>query len=260
MKIGKIPYANLFPIFYVLERKYRSYEFVEGVPSELNKMIRNGQLDICPSSSIEYLLRPSYYRLIDGHSISSRGSIMSILLFTRYPIERLNDIRIGYSYQSETSVALLHIILKKFYGISFTLDVSKSPEYSDYEAFLLIGDDALRWGSRSKMEGNWLMYDLGKLWYEHTGLPFVFALWIARKELPLEDLKRFIRDLDCAKDIALKNLKEIARYSTLKEFMSEQEILSYWRLIDYDLNDKHREGLRLFEYYLKEINYGSQKF
>lgn len=254
MKIGKIPYANLFPIFHVLEKK-GSYEFIEGVPSELNRMIRDGSLDICPSSSIEYLLRYSHYHLIDGHSISSKGPIMSILLFSKHPLERLDGKKIAYSYQSETSVALLHIILKKFYRISFTPEVSKKPEDSDYNAFLLIGDDALRFRSKLSVSDSWLIYDLGKIWYENTNLPFVFALWIARKELPIDALKRFKKDLENARKIALKNLREIARFSPLKGFMTEEEIVSYWGLIDYDLNSKHKEGLRLFEHYLKEIKY-----
>lgn len=255
MKIGKIPYANLFPIFYVLEKEYSSYEFIEGVPSELNRMIRDGLLDVCPSSSIEYILRPSHYRLIDGHSVSSKGPVMSILLFSRYPLENLNGKRICYSYQSETSVALLRIILKKFYRFKFTLEISKEPEDSDYDAFLLIGDDALKGASKSKFQVSWYIYDLGQIWFEQTGLPFVFALWIARKEVQEKALNRFVKDLDSAKEIALKNLRDIAKYSNLKKFMSEEEILSYWNLIDYDLKEEHKKGLHLFDSYLKEIGY-----
>lgn len=255
MKIGKIPYANLFPIFYVLEKEFSSYEFIEGVPSELNRMIRDGLLDVCPSSSIEYILRPSHYRLIDGHSVSSKGPVRSILLFSRYPLKNLDGKRICYSYQSETSVALLRIILKKFYRFEFTLEASKEPEGSDYDAFLLIGDDALRGASKLKFQVSWFIYDLGQIWFEHTGLPFVFALWIARKDVEEESLHKFVKDLNNAKEIALKNLRNIAKYSNLKGFMSEEDILSYWSLIDYGLKEEHKRGLYLFDSYLKEIGY-----
>jgi chorismate dehydratase len=60
--IGEIPYANLFPIFYTLKKEsdLSGYEFVEGVPSALNKKIREGLIDVSPSSSIEYLRHPGY--------------------------------------------------------------------------------------------------------------------------------------------------------------------------------------------------------
>lgn len=276
LKIGKIPYANLFPIFYTLEKECdcSSYEFVEGVPSILNKMLRNGEIDVSPSSSIEYLKNPSLYRIIKGHSISSRGPIESILLFSKIPVEELNGGAVDVSSQSETSIALLDIILREFYGIQCRLHISANPENSEGEAFLLIGDDALKYkaiGNRQEAIGKninkhtiyspspiahrLLVYDLGDLWYKKTGLPFVFALWIARRELNDKEelLNKFIKDLNRAKEIAVKNFSEIARHSPMRTFMTESEIISYWNKINYDLTDNHKKGLELFDKYLTSI-------
>lgn len=270
LKIGKISYANLFPIFYSIERLYdcSSYQFIEGVPSGLNKMIREGLLDVSPSSSIEFLRYPSLYKIIDGHSISSRGPIKSILLITHKPLEQLNGDIINVTYQSETSIALLNIILIKFYGIRCELVVSKKPEDLDNMGFLLIGDDALIYALKNRantlksnqdLKTDIYIYDLGEIWYKKTGLPFVYALWIVRKEIfngqKSHLIKRFINDLNNARDYALKNLSYIVKYSSLKEYMAEEEILSFWGHIDYNLNEEHKEGLKLFEVYLKEINY-----
>ncbi len=274
LRIGKIPYANLFPVFYALEKECdcSSYEFIEDAPSVLNKMLRNGELDISPSSSVEYLRNPSLYRIIQGHSISSRGAVRSILLFTKKPIESLNNSTIYVSSQSEASVALLEIILIRFYGIKCLLKPSRHPESSESDAFLLIGDDALKYGkSVSRDESHdagknsalnltidtrhsLLIYDLGDIWYKQTGLPFVFALWIARKKQ--EDnklLNRFIQDLNRAKETALKNLPDIAKHTPANKFMTEKEIVSYWNIIDYDLTESHLKGLGLFDKYLKAI-------
>ncbi|MCL4458072.1 MAG: menaquinone biosynthesis protein [Nitrospirae bacterium] len=276
LRIGKIPYANLFPIFYTLEKECdcSSYEFVEGVPSILNKMLRNDEIDVSPSSSIEYLKNPSLYRIIEGHSISSQGPIESILLFSRVPIGELNGGTIYVSSQSETSVALLDIILREFYGIQCRLHISINPEESEGEAFLLIGDDALKHkarGNRQEAIGrninkhaayslspiaySLFIYDLGELWYKKTGLPFVFALWIARREFGDKEelLNKFIKDLNRAKEIAINNFPETARHSPMRAFMSEDEIVSYWNRIDYDLTDNHKEGLELFDKYLREL-------
>lgn len=256
LKIGRIPYANLFPIFYILERECDCslYEFVEGVPSRLNRMLREGEIDISPSSSIEYLKNPQHYKIIDGHSISSRGPVKSILLFTRYPIEQLTNIVIEATSQSETSVALLQVILSKFYGIKCRINISESPEESGNSAFLLIGDDALRYGSKLS-DSSWLIYDLGEMWYRQTNLPFVFALWIARNNIDSSLMNRFINDLNNAKEIALKNFREIARHSPAKAFLSEDELAAYWGMIDYDFVDEHKKGLEIFDRYLKEIGY-----
>jgi chorismate dehydratase len=139
--------------------------------------------------------------------------------------------------------------------------VSQNPASTDAEAFLLIGDEALKFGSMFKSSAPKLsrypfMYDLGEIWYEKTGLPFVFALWIVRKELyNREDLRhelfvKFVGDLMKAKEKSLHNLIEIAGHSPMKAFLSENEIISYWNMLDYELSDEHKKGLNLFRDYL----------
>lgn len=264
LRIGRINYANMFPIFYMLEHgcDCSAYRFIEGVPSELNRLLREGEIDISPSSSIEYLRHKDMYTILDGHSISSFGPIGSILLFSTRPLETLGGSTILTSSQSETSVVLLDIILKKFYSIECILkpsnnSFSKALEY--YPAYLLIGDDALKAVSGCKLQvaGNnskLYVYDLGNIWYQHTGLPFVFALWIARKDSETKMLiGKFRMDLSKAKDAALKNLKTIAREFYLTNIIAEDEIVSYWEGISYDLNNEHKKGLELFRKYAEEL-------
>lgn len=260
LRIGEIPYANLFPIFYTLKNEFdcSAYEFAEGAPSQVNKMLRSGEVDLSPSSSVEYLRNPSLYRVIEGHSISSQGTVGSILLFTDKPIEKLEKDIIYVSSQSETSVALLDIILKRFYGISCELRVSHNPEKLNIDSFLLIGDDALKYicGHYGRIKKSFT-YDLGDVWHKRTGLPFVFALWIVRSELYADKekhalLDRFILDLEKAKNIALKNLGGIAKHAPMKSFMSEEEILAYWNRLDYDFGTEHKKGLELFRQFLMD--------
>jgi chorismate dehydratase len=252
LKIGRIPYTNLFPIYYYLEMRSGSkYDFIEGVPSDINRLIREGRIDISPSSSIEYLRRPEKYIPIHGHSVSSEGPVGSILLFSRRPIERLDGFTVLYTHQSETSAALLRIVLSRFYQFQCTLKSSGLPleeGLRDHSAYLLIGDDALREVHRGP---NLYIYDLGDIWYRKTGLPFVFALWIANKGTGAE-LKSFIPDLDEAKDRALKDLPKIARTCPFRKWLSEKQLIDYWSKLSYDLDNKHRQGLELFNKYLRE--------
>lgn len=258
IRIGRIPYANLFPIFHSLQKIAggRSYEFVDGVPSTVNKLLRNGDIQISPSSSIEYLRHEDDYGLLHGHSISSLGPIRSILLFSKEPIETLDGLAILVSSQSETSVALLNVIFKKFYDFQCLLKSASMPlseAMEHHSAYLLIGDDALR---EALKRSAFHIYDLGEIWYRRTGLPFVFALWMARNDFRSQEplhFEEFRKDLDAAKIKALKNLKGIAQESPLITVMSESQIVSYWKGISYDFGDEHRKGLELFKRYASEL-------
>lgn len=256
--IGKIPFANLFPIFYMLGKgsDLSGYEFVEGAPSELNGKIRAGLIDVSPSSSIEYLRHPDIYELIENHSISSRGPVGSILLFSKKPIEMLDGHTVLTSSQSETSVALIQIVLKKFYRLNCRFESSKKPltdALISETPYLLIGDEALR---EALKWPNLPVYDIGDLWYKHTGLPFTFALWIANKGSCADKsalYKQFIGDLNRAKASALRSLSSIAAASPLKGMFSEKGLISYWEKISFDFTDDHRRGLSLFNTYAKEL-------
>jgi len=253
LRIGKIMYANVFPMFYLLERycDCSDYEFVESVPSKLNAMLRAGELDVSPSSSIEYLRNQERYRYVDGVSISSCGEVGSVFLFSRRPLEQLSGCTILLTSQSATSVALLKILLRQSGLSDVTFAASDRAESGDAEAFLLIGDDALVFRSRVVPGSGLQVYDLGDLWYRWTGLPFVFALWIVRNELPQDEAfqqtyARFIRDVLWAKTESVKRLPEIAAVSPLAGTLSEDELLAYWKKIDYELDDAHLKGLDRF--------------
>ncbi|MGE5239807.1 MAG: menaquinone biosynthetic enzyme MqnA/MqnD family protein [Chloroflexota bacterium] len=276
LRVGRIPYANLFPIFRTLESEFDccSYEFVEGAPSKLNRMLREGEIDLSPSSSVEYLRNPALYEIIPGHSVSSRGAVESILFFSDRKMEALDGTVVHASAQSETSTALLAVILRKFYGVKCDIAISDYPQITQERSYLLIGDDALRHRNMTgsqRLEGpgrGRTAYDLGEVWYRQTGLPFVFALWIVRKDHgktsdrpPLRGdtreklLRGFISDLDRAKHIALGKLSELVRGAPFRSFMSEDEILRYWDKLDYDLTTAHYEGLKLFNDFLVELSY-----
>jgi chorismate dehydratase len=257
LKVGKISYANTFPVFYALERDFdcSEYEFVEGVPSALNGMIRNGAIDVSWSSSVEYLRHPSLYDLVPNYSISSKGPVMSIILFSTRPIEDLDGSLILTSSQSETSAALVQVVMNRFYGLKCRFQPASDPigqAIRTHQAYLLIGDGALtekdRWPDLFK-------YDLGDIWYRKTGLPFVFALWIIRKGCRPEKeelVQHFIRDLDGARRVALGDLKSIAKASPLKS-LTEEELISYWNVISYDFAAEHKAGLELFRQYAGEL-------
>lgn len=254
LRIGKINYLNLFPIFKCLEEDEDApdYEVIEGVPSRLNKLLREGVIDISPSSSIEYLRYRDIYEILEGHSISSFGTIGSILLFSNIPIEKLNGQKILTSSQSETSVVLLDIILREFYGQDVTLipsEITLPHALKSGHPFLLIGDDALLARKKLSNSSLYYIYDLGDIWFRNTGLPFVFALWIVRRDSmreKREKIEAFKASLNRAKEKAIINFERLASGDYIEGILSKDEILSYWRQISFDLGEEHLKGLDLF--------------
>src|SRR5262249_30279437 len=106
LRIGEISYLNCTPIFTVLRDRFddTGYASVRGMPAELNAKLRKGEIDLCPSSSIEYARNPESYLILPDLSISAVGAVKSVLLFSNVPIERLDGASIALTGESETSV------------------------------------------------------------------------------------------------------------------------------------------------------------
>lgn len=264
LRIGEIPYLNVLPVVYALKNKSdcSAYEFIKGVPSKVNRMLREGDLDVGLCSSIEYLKHEDEYDFIESHSVSSSGPIGSISLFSKVSIEKLSSRTVLVSSQSETSAALLQVIFREFLNIDCNLKTEDityrdlGSGFTNAWACLLIGDDAML--GAKKYSGSFNnIYDLGELWFKHTGMPFTFAMWLCRKDWCSENkdvLNKFKADLNDGKEFAAKNLKATAKLAHLKDVFSEEELVSYWNKIEYDFNDKHKKGLELFKSLAKQLS------
>jgi len=237
LRIGQIDYANVYPIFHHLEKLNR-YKMVKGVPSFLNKAIREGGVDAAFCSSIEYARYPEKYFVLPNISISSIDKVRSVMLLSKKPIEELAGTEIFLTGESGTSVVLFEILMREKFGIKPTF----TTENNDTEAKVLIGDKALF----STYNGDWeYVYDLGTLWREFTGLPFVFALWIVRKETAQEhysEVAEFTRTLIDIKNDSKKNLAALLDHYQFKG-LSSYQIIDYWEIINYELSESHIQGL-----------------
>ncbi len=219
-------------------------------------MLFSGQLDISPSSSIEYAKSPQKYLILNNLSISSIGPVKSVFLFSRLPIEKLNMQTVGLTKESDTSVNLLKIILHKFYEFRNAFETTRTPTLDaldDFPAILLIGDSALK-EDLHRVKGIYA-YDLGELWYRYTRLPFVFALWIVREETVLTKGSKVLTlytQLREAKDSVCNSFESFAE-GFGKEWIGKEELITYWKTISYDLTHWHLEGLRVFYRFSAEL-------
>src|SRR5213082_1565997 len=227
IKLGRIAYANMAPVFFRVDAEYEEYA---GVPTELNRMLVAGELDIAPISSIEYARHADTLRLLPRLCVSSEGAVDSIQLVSKLP---LGEIRIvAVTPESATSVVLTKVLLP---------DAEHVPLGEDAEAKLLIGDAALR----SAFEDPTPHHDLGRLWLERTGLPMVFAVWACP-----EPLAEGLAELEDALVASLRHARsepERLAYEAAERYGYPAGFLArYFEKLRYRFGPRERAGLYTF--------------
>lgn len=258
-RVGHIQFINCFPLFYgLIEKKFLlEIDLIKGNPTDLNRMLKEKQLDLAPISSIAYAQNYEEYVLMPDISISCDGEVKSIYLFSKVPIEELDGKKVALSNISATSVNLLYILMHFFYKIEPLYFIS-APELGamlmEAEAALLIGDDALR--AKYKQEKRLFVYDLGRLWKDKTGLPMVFAVWAIREEFAQKNMEmiKIIKNtfVDSIK-LSLEHVEEVAAKAAYWEDFTTQYLVDYFRSLRFDFDKSKQEGLLEYYRYAKEM-------
>lgn len=252
LAVGRISYLNAVPFFYHLDPMAIPGEVVDGVPSVLNARLAAGEIDLSPSSSFEYALHWRDYLLLPGLSISSRGPVQSVLLFSHQELNKLSGGgEILVTGESATSVNLLKVLLGEYCSAA-SLDYRVPPGEIEGHiergaSGLLIGDRALRM-ARHLPEGVHV-YDLGELWYRHTGRPFVFALWIVRRQVvagKAAEVNELALQLRISLDRALADLPAMAEVYAGTATLDAAALVDYWQTVSYALDEDHLTGLKLY--------------
>jgi chorismate dehydratase len=242
--LGRIGFVNVLPVYLFLEQNRTLFREVSDTPSRLNKMLRQGLLDVSPVSSVEYAGNPGRYRILGDLSVSSVGRVRSVLVLSQAPMEKWGNAPIQCPMESETSVALLQLLLRNYWGI----DVGLVEEgcVSEPVALLRIGDRALREAASGKWAHIW---DLGEAWHRWTGLPFVFALWLVREGVAQSratQLKKLHGALLRARDTGLSKLDACAEKARRVLGGLELDLLEYFQGLTFSLEEGHIRGLNRF--------------
>jgi chorismate dehydratase len=227
IKLGRISYVNMAPVFYRVDAEV---EEVLGVPTELNRMLIDGELDTAPISSIEYARNAEKLRLLPRLCVASEGAVDSIQLVSRKPLEQVRVVAV--TPESATSVALTKILLP---------EAEQVPLGEDADAKLLIGDAALK----SAFEDPTPHYDLGRLWLERTGLPMVFAVWACPE--PVAD---GLADLEDALVSSVRQARaepELLAFEAAEQYGYPAGFLArYFEKLRYRFGPRERAGLYTF--------------
>jgi len=180
VKLGYIDYLNCYPFYHEMfeRKKLEGIRIIPAYPSELNRMMKNRELDMSPISAAAYAGRDRQMLLLPDFCLSSAGYVGSVVLRSKIPIEDLHQKKVGVTRASETCVVLLKIILKRYYGIEPVYQVTEpNPKLQDLDAALIIGNEAMVPGPETVSHA----YDLGELWLRKTGFPVVFAVFAVQE-------------------------------------------------------------------------------
>ncbi|MFH0916786.1 MAG: menaquinone biosynthesis protein [bacterium] len=261
VRVGHIGFLNCYPLYHGLERRgvlvedrrvdqpgRPGIELVPGVPTDLNRMLVDGDIDLGPVSSIAYARGHKRLLLSRYLSISSLGAVDSIQLVTRKPIDRIASVAL--TRQSATSVSLLKTILKLRFGreVAYgSLDGSILAALAEYDAALVIGDQGLE--ALYFPEADTTCHDLGVLWQEWTGLSMVYAVWAAREDFARTNGAELLaaeRELVKCMDYGRERLPEVVAAAEGRFRFDRAGLTRYFSVLQYDFTEDHRRGLRRF--------------
>jgi chorismate dehydratase len=264
MRIGAVSYLNTKPLIYRLAELAPQHELVLDLPSRLADGLAAGRLDVALIPSVEFF-HDSSYSIVSDACIACRGPVRSVKLFSRVPLAEIRTLALDEG--SRTSAALVQILLRERFGLAPRLlpfPIDAQPEAIDADALLMIGDRAMH-SPRGPFVAEW---DLGDEWRQWSDLPFVFAMWVARRTgCPPVLQESGVRGqesggnvaelavlLGQARDLGVANVESIAAAEHAAVGLGYDECLTYLRdHLHFYLGTRELAGLRLFREHASAI-------
>jgi chorismate dehydratase len=254
MRIGRIGYINCAPVYGAIDRGVVALppnaELVTGTPAELNDLLIAGELDVSVISAVAYARHAKDLLLLPELAISCDGPVRSVALFSKRPVGQLDAKTVLLSASSRTSVALLDLLCRDVWKIEPKFAEARA-EAQDlgalaalpHEAVLVIGDAALALAARGAYPHR---YDLGDEWKQWTGLPFVFAVWAARRAADPAAVQRGHDSLLASRAWGLAHLDDLAADAAARTGVALGVCREDLGGLDYAFTYKHLAGLTDF--------------
>ena len=254
MRIGRIGYINCAPVYGAIDREIVALppraELVTGTPAELNDLLIAGELDVSVISAVEYARHAKDLLLLPELAISCDGPVRSVALFSKRPVTDLGNHTVLLSASSRTSVALLELLCRDVWMVTPKFAEARA-EAQDldtlaalpHEGVLVIGDAALALAARGAYPHR---YDLGAEWKRWTGLPFVFAVWAARRSAASASIPLAHEALLASRAWGLAHLDLLAADAGRSTGVPLAACREYLGGLDYAFTGKHLAGLTDF--------------
>jgi len=228
LRVGCVRYLNARPLIEPYDG-----EVTLDHPSALAVALQRGELDVALIPVYEALRMPGAL-VVDGVGIASRGEVWSVILAWQGEFANIREIALDPA--SRTSVHLCQVLLAHWSDLRPVYVSEPAPQGA---ARVLIGNQAIAFRQKNP---HWQILDLGQAWWEKSGLPFVFALWVMRPGLqePAR-VAAALRDVKCA---GRGRLEAIIAQEREYEPEFVRRYLTQW--IRFEVGDAEKAGLDLF--------------
>jgi chorismate dehydratase len=242
LKIGAVTYLNAKPLIRELPRFLPEAQLTIDYPSRLAELLETDELDVALVPVMAFLRHKEKYTILSDAAIACDGPVLSVRLYFRVPLDEVKTVSLDSG--SRTSAALTKILLarKLKHPVEYApFPLGHSIDQCEADAVMMIGDRAIE-----PVEGPWVdVWDLGQLWKEETGLPMVFAMWIARKEL--RNQGQLAKQFAAARDAGVEQLATIAEQESAPLRIDQETCLTYLRdHLTYRLGPRELSGLQRF--------------
>jgi len=251
ISLGKISYINASPVYYGLDNDLLPdwLTLVTDVPSALNHKIITSQIDISPISAAFYAMNHDKLLVLPDLSISCHGNVLSVICASNYGLDDLDQKTVMFSQESASAASFLKMIFSQRqvypdFKVGAVGDINGIP--SGVDAVMVIGDNAL---TQPWQERYTHCFDLGGIWHEMTGLPFVFAVWVVRETFAKKNpgQVKAVHDLLLAsKRQGYAHIDEVIAAATQKLDLTHSIIKKYYDLLICDLDPLKIKAMKIF--------------
>ncbi|MET9950242.1 menaquinone biosynthesis protein [Streptomyces sp. NPDC006339] len=253
-RVGHIQFLNCLPLYWGLARTgtLLDLELTKDTPEKLSERLVRGDLDIGPVTLVEYLRHADDLVALPDIAVGCDGPVMSCVIVSQLPLGELDGARVALGSTSRTSVRLAQLLLAERYGVApdyYTCPPDLGLMMQEAEAAVLIGDAALRASLHDAPRLGLEVHDLGLMWKEWTGLPFVFAVWAARKDFLArepETVHDVHRAFLASRDLSLEEVAKVAEQAARWEAFDAELLERYFRTLDFRFGPEQLAGVREF--------------
>ncbi|MDQ0794684.1 menaquinone biosynthetic enzyme MqnA/MqnD family protein [Streptomyces sp. B1I3] len=253
-RVGHIQFLNCLPLYWGLARTgtLLDLELSKDTPERLSEQLIRGDLDIAPVTLVEFLRNADDLVALPDIAVGCDGPVMSCVIVSQLPLDRLDGARVALGSTSRTSVRLAQLLLAERYGVTpdyYTCPPDLGLMMQEADAAVLIGDAALRAHLHDAPRLGLQVHDLGQMWKEWTGLPFVFAVWAARKDYlashPLL-VKKVHEAFLASRDLSLEEVTKVAEQAARWELFDAEVLERYFTTLDFRFGPDQLAGVREF--------------
>jgi chorismate dehydratase len=253
-RVGHIQFLNCVPLYWGLARTgaLLDLELTKDTPEKLSAQLVRGDLDIGPITLMEYLKHADELIALPDIAVGCDGPVMSCVIVSQVPLDRLDGARVALGSTSRTSVRLAELLLADRYGVApeyYTCPPDLGLMMREAQAAVLIGDAALRAYLHDGPQLGLEVHDLGLMWKEWTGLPFVFAVWAARRDFLArepETVHQVHQAFLASRDLSLEEVPKVAEQAARWETFDSDTLRRYFTTLDFSLGAEQLTGIAEF--------------